>query len=686
MRNIRTMGYQMSGFLLAAICAGCSTQSAAPDAKGSVGSVGMHLTIAPGIHLTTMHWTIRDESESSVLSSHSAHQHPWAGGAAEGIEMVIGGVPRGGPYTIELSGNASGGEVCEGTSADFEIEADATSSTEVAVVCTVSGPGTTADVRTGTLGVNGTVTAEAGSSVDCPGISGFSVNPTRVDSNGTAQLNLETVGPAPESVNWSSTAGSVRSSNTPDTELLCNGFVGELTVTAAIEGPPACAGQPYLSQSTTVTCEAVAGPGTLAAPGAICAADTDCAGFDCVAGTCGPYAATCQDLADRGAPPGDYVLDTDGAGPNPAFVSPCVTGSPYLPPVGLCQAEPGAPPACRSFVGAVGYDFVGVDFGGAMEEDGWLEWQGQPVTAAHDILELSDGAFLSNSYSVACCYAYFYNPARYPLLGGVESLEANYSDGWGMVELFDGRILVGGTSQVATFAPMGGAQQTLITTASLWPSQTLSGRILVPSRSVNEVLQLNPDGASIANTSDASFLVGNVDSTIQLADGAIIVGIQGNNSNSRLAYFERDMSPRVFSEAPAGMILNPDGSTTRSDMIGVGSLLQLPNGQVLVANPGSNTILRLNPDGSYIDTVTLPAGWSSPTGMTLDHHGRLLVALDSTAQIHVVTFPGCSDGSRTGSETDVDCGGACTARCVTNQMCQGDSDCASEDCRSGICQ
>src|SRR5689334_7392503 len=42
--------------------------------------------------------------------------------------------------------------------------------------------------------------------------------------------------------------------------------------------------------------------------------------------------------------------------------------------------------------------------------------------------------------------------------------------------------------------------------------------------------------------------------------------------------------------------------------------------------------------------------------------------------------PSCSDGTRNGSETDVDCGGAC-APCALGGACSADADCAA----GGIC-
>jgi hypothetical protein len=48
--------------------------------------------------------------------------------------------------------------------------------------------------------------------------------------------------------------------------------------------------------------------------------------------------------------------------------------------------------------------------------------------------------------------------------------------------------------------------------------------------------------------------------------------------------------------------------------------------------------------------------------------------------------PSCSDGSRNGTETGVDCGGGQCAACGVGQGCAGPSDCQSGICTAGVCQ
>jgi hypothetical protein len=53
---------------------------------------------------------------------------------------------------------------------------------------------------------------------------------------------------------------------------------------------------------------------------------------------------------------------------------------------------------------------------------------------------------------------------------------------------------------------------------------------------------------------------------------------------------------------------------------------------------------------------------------------------------NVCTTPSCSDGVKNGTETDVDCGGSCVANCATGKHCLTGADCQSNICVATICQ
>jgi hypothetical protein len=47
--------------------------------------------------------------------------------------------------------------------------------------------------------------------------------------------------------------------------------------------------------------------------------------------------------------------------------------------------------------------------------------------------------------------------------------------------------------------------------------------------------------------------------------------------------------------------------------------------------------------------------------------------------------PGCANARKDEGESDVDCGGSCTAKCEAGRACRGAEDCASLNCVSGAC-
>lgn len=56
-----------------------------------------------------------------------------------------------------------------------------------------------------------------------------------------------------------------------------------------------------------------------------------------------------------------------------------------------------------------------------------------------------------------------------------------------------------------------------------------------------------------------------------------------------------------------------------------------------------------------------------------------------TGGLCVAPPPTCTDGIKNGSETDADCGGPTCSKCALSKMCITGSDCASATCTSGLC-
>ncbi|MGQ0508764.1 MAG: hypothetical protein ACT4TC_25970 [Myxococcaceae bacterium] len=53
---------------------------------------------------------------------------------------------------------------------------------------------------------------------------------------------------------------------------------------------------------------------------------------------------------------------------------------------------------------------------------------------------------------------------------------------------------------------------------------------------------------------------------------------------------------------------------------------------------------------------------------------------------NVCVRPTCSDGLRNGDETDADCGGSCAAKCVTGKGCLHARDCVTASCEDRVCK
>jgi uncharacterized membrane protein len=73
---------------------------------------------------------------------------------------------------------------------------------------------------------------------------------------------------------------------------------------------------------------------------------------------------------------------------------------------------------------------------------------------------------------------------------------------------------------------------------------------------------------------------------------------------------------------------------------------------------------------------TSPDGGSGGTG---------LIGGPSTTVDAGTPLPSCDDGVRSGAETDIDCGGAACAACVTGASCERHTDCTSGVCLAGVC-
>ena len=86
----------------------------------------------------------------------------------------------------------------------------------------------------------------------------------------------------------------------------------------------------------------------------------------------------------------------------------------------------------------------------------------------------------------------------------------------------------------------------------------------------------------------------------------------------------------------------------------------------------------------YSVSWTVPAapGSHSLTARAADNGG----ATTTSTAVGVTATASCTDTFKNGTETDVDCGGSCTAECANGRTCAINADCQSNNCVAGVCQ
>lgn len=266
---------------------------------GAAGAVTANLILESGANLTSLSWTINGP-------------HTYTGtipiGDAQSVEVVAGGILAGSGYTITLSGSDSAGDVCLGTSNAFTVAPGVVSSVTLLVICTEpTDSSLAADVTTGSVEVDASVTVVQAPPPQCPGITSFSISPAEVVVGQPAQLGLAAT--QPSAIQWTvnpptggtfvNPADGGPGAQTPNAQFQCGaGGNTTVTVTATVSlfDSGACAGQQFTSMSGQIHCEAA------------CAVASDCPGSGtvcepvaCIAGGCGLQSAPEGITCDAGA-------------------------------------------------------------------------------------------------------------------------------------------------------------------------------------------------------------------------------------------------------------------------------------------------------------------------------------------------------------------------------------------------
>jgi hypothetical protein len=232
-------------------CNGNVASSGSRPGDMAVGSVGLALSLAPGMTILSASYAISNPNGFSKTGTIDVSQ-------SSTLSAVIGPLPAGPGYTITIDATTSdGGTTCVG-SADFTVTAGTTTAVNVHLTCHEA-------ARTGSVAVNGTINL-------CPVADGVSASPADVAVGFPVALAVAAhdsdAGPAPLAYHWTAASGSFSDAASATPTFVCT-RPGPVTLTATVsdgDATPGCAA----ALSLVVTCE----PSTLLVPGSLVVSST----------------------------------------------------------------------------------------------------------------------------------------------------------------------------------------------------------------------------------------------------------------------------------------------------------------------------------------------------------------------------------------------------------------------------
>lgn len=126
---------------------------------------------------------------------------------------------------------------------------------------------------------------------------------------------------------------------------------------------------------------------------------------------------------------------------------------------------------------------------------------------------------------------------------------------------------------------------------------------------------------------------------------------------------------------------------------GIGGTVSVIN-NMDVANDLNDCTVESCVDGSPLSANAMAGDSCSAGGTLCDGFGVCVACLvdadcmnmSKVCKQNVCVDATCDDMVQNGTETDVDCGGACGASCVSGQMCMAPGDCVSAVCTGNVCQ
>jgi hypothetical protein len=255
----RTLGQANIGAVLAILlgafggAAGCSRDTGNGGAlnDSDIGNVEVALTLAPGITISTVGWTINGPNAFTRTGSIDVAN-------SSTIAATIGGLPSGNGFTIALTANTtSGGAMCGG-STTFNVSAGMTGAVAVHLTCHQP-------PRSGSISVNGTINI-------CPVVDGISANPAQVAVGSPVALSAAAHdsdgGPTSLSYTWTAATGTFASGTTATPTFTCNA-PGPVTITVTASDGDLAAGCPATG-SVQIRCR-LPGAGGPATPSVLAA-------------------------------------------------------------------------------------------------------------------------------------------------------------------------------------------------------------------------------------------------------------------------------------------------------------------------------------------------------------------------------------------------------------------------------
>jgi acid phosphatase len=216
---------------------GTSAQAGNPSSENDVGSIGLALTLAPGMTLNTVNYKITGPNSFMKTGTIDVS-------LSSTISAVISGLPAGTGYQAQLQGTTvDGNTMCMGSSASFDVMSRMTTSVTVHVDCHET-------PKTGSVAVNGVLNV-------CPVIDAVNALPAEILVGGSVALSASAHdadnGPSALTYQWTTSAGILSSATGTSPTFTCGSASGAVTVTLTVsDGDPAasCAD----SVSVTLTC------------------------------------------------------------------------------------------------------------------------------------------------------------------------------------------------------------------------------------------------------------------------------------------------------------------------------------------------------------------------------------------------------------------------------------------------